>query len=66
MVRVSAYFGQVLPLPPRLGIAPDKAPTLDQNRTHNAEFKAKVIIETISSRKTIHEIAADRVFIRSR
>jgi putative transposase len=33
---------------------------LSKRRTHSPEFKAKVAMEAISSRKTIQEIAADQ------
>lgn len=32
---------------------------MSKRRTHSPEFKAKVAMEAISGRKTIHEISAD-------
>ena len=32
---------------------------MSKRRTHSPYFKARVTMEAISSRKTIHEIAAD-------
>ena len=33
---------------------------MSKRRTHSPEFKARVAMEAISGRKTLHEIAADQ------